>query len=137
MSTETTDAQAPTRFSVELWAAFWANPDPSRVGALSTEDVVGDWPGDPAPVRGKEAYRDRISQVLERVPDLRLEVIEHAEGENCLFIHWVARGTGRDGQFELDGIDRILLEGGLVKENVIRYDSAAFESLVGPAEQKR
>jgi hypothetical protein len=58
-------------------------------------------------------------------------VAEHAESEDCIFIHWVAHGTGEKGPFELDGIDRILLEDGLVKENVIRYDSATFEALVG------
>jgi hypothetical protein len=131
MSEVKTEAATPTEFSVELWAAFWAAPDPSRVGLLSTDDVVGDWPGDLAPVRGKEAYRDRIAKVLERVPDLHLEVAEHAESDECIFIHWVGRGTGAKGPFEIDGIDRILLEDGRVKENVIRYDPGKFDELVG------
>jgi hypothetical protein len=133
MSEQTTSSQpaAPASFTVDHWAAFWADPDPDRAARVSTDDVVGDWPGDPEPVRGKEAYRARIAQVLELVPDLHLEVAEHAHGPNCIFIHWIAHGTGANGPFEIDGIDRILLEDGLVKENLIRYDTAAFDRLVG------
>ncbi|QPP05454.1 nuclear transport factor 2 family protein [Streptomyces bathyalis] len=122
---------AKTPFNVGLWAGFWAKPDATRVMLLA-EDVVGDWPGDPEPVRGREAYRDRIARLLELVPDLHLEVAEHAENDGCLFIHWVAHGTGESGPFVFDGIDRILLdEDGLVKETVIRYDPAVVAARVG------
>lgn len=120
-------------FSVERWSAFWAKPDPDMAARTAVPDVVGDWPGDPEPVRGVEAYRDRIAQVLARVPDLHLEMVEHAENGDAIFIHWIAYGTGANGPFRMHGIDRILLEGGLVKENVIRYDSATFDALVGGA----
>lgn len=124
---------APTRFSVEYWAGFWGDPDPTRIGRLVAPDVVGDWAGDDEPVRGADAYRARIAQVLEQVPDLRLEVAEHAQNGNAFFIRWIASGSGVDGPFELDGIDRILVnDDGLVVNNVIRFDPAKLEALVGP-----
>jgi hypothetical protein len=42
-----------------------------------------------------------------------------------------ARGTGADGPLELTGMDRIRTEDGRVKENIIRYDTAALEAAVG------
>jgi predicted SnoaL-like aldol condensation-catalyzing enzyme len=136
-ATTATEPAARPRFTVAHWSAFWAKPDASLAARVAIPEVVGDWPGDPAPVRGKDAYRDRIAQVLERVPDLHLEVAESAEDGDVIFIHWVAHGTGANGPFQMDGIDRILLEDGLVKENVIRYDAATFDALVGDTEAPR
>lgn len=131
--TEKTVVEAPIRsgWSVDLFAAFWSNPDPSLVRYGVTEDVVGNWPGDSEPVQGVDAYTARIAQVLERVPDLRLEVAEHAQHRDLAFIRWIARGTGGEGRaVELTGFDRVRLRDGLVAENIIRYDPAEFERLL-------
>ena len=117
----------PPHFTVDQFARFWAAPDASLiVGEMFTPDVVGAWPGDPEPVRGLAAYRARVAQLLERVPDLTLEVAEHASNGPYLFIRWNARGTGPDGPFETTGIDRIRIENGRVAENIIRFDPAAL-----------
>jgi len=120
------------RFGVEHFAAFWDAPDLSQAGVVLHPEVSGDWPGDPEPVRGLDAYVERIAEVLDRVPDLRLDVLEHAENDDVLFIHWRATGTGRTGPFEFDGVDRIRIGAdGRVVDNVIRFDTARFEELVG------
>ena len=119
------------RFGVEHFAAFWDAPDVSRAALVLHPEITGDWPGDPEPVRGVDAYVERIAEVLDLVPDLRLEVLEHAAEGDVLFIHWLAHGTGRRGAFEFDGIDRIRIgEDGRVAENVIRYDTVRFDELV-------
>jgi hypothetical protein len=123
---------AQAGWSVEHFAQFWAAPDPDLVKHAVTEDVVGDWPGDPEPVRGVDAYTERIRQVVDRVPDLHLEVAEHAANGEFVFVRWIARGTGTRGPFEFSGIDRIRLRDGLVAENVIRFDPRLFEELAGP-----
>jgi SnoaL-like domain len=124
----------PPAFGVDQFAAFWAAPDVGFVAeALFTPDVVGDWPGDREPVRGFVAYRERIAQLLEQVPDLTLEVADHATNGNLIFIRWIARGTGADGPFELSGMDRIRTENGRVAENIIRYDTAALSAAIGAA----
>jgi ketosteroid isomerase-like protein len=124
--------QPPPPFSVDQFARFWAAPDVALVApAMFAEDVVGDWPGDPELVRGFASYRARIEQLLDAVPDLTLEVAEHATNGNLIFILWIARGTGAGGPFELTGMDRIRTEDGRVKENIIRYDTAAMEAAIG------
>jgi SnoaL-like polyketide cyclase len=113
---------AQLRFSVDHWAALWASPHPELAGRVVTPDVVAYWPGDAEPARGVTQYKRRIAHVLERVPDLRLEVAEHARNGDVLFIRWIARGTGAHGPFELSGVDRVVLRDGLVKEVRIYCD---------------
>jgi SnoaL-like polyketide cyclase len=97
---------AQLRFSVDHWAAFWASPHPELAGRIVTPDVVGYWPGDAEPIHGVTQYKRRIASVLAQVPDLRLEVAEHARNGDILFIRWIARGSGPDGPFDLSGVDR-------------------------------
>jgi hypothetical protein len=95
---------------------------------ILAEDIVGYWPGDPEPVRGLEAYAGKIAELLAAAPDLRLELIDSAtvpgtaEGEQLIFLHYVGRGTGPQGPFEIRGLDRVRTRDGMVVENVIRYE---------------
>jgi hypothetical protein len=123
-----TDIQSAPKFSAELFAAFWAAPGLSRGLTILAEDIIGYWPGDPEPVRGIEAYTAKIAELLETAPDLRLEVVDSATvpgaaaGEELVFVHYVGRGTGPDGPFQIRGLDRVRTRDGMVVENVIRYD---------------
>jgi hypothetical protein len=126
-SAATTLDSAPL-FSAEMFAAFWAAPDLSRGMDILADDIVGYWPGDPEPVRGLEAYTGKIAELLAAAPDLRLELVDSAtvpgaaEGEQLVFLHYVGRGTGTDGPFEIRGLDRVRTRNGMVVENVIRYE---------------
>jgi ketosteroid isomerase-like protein len=117
-------------WSVAGFAAFWSRPDPALVPPLLTEDVVGVWPGSP-PVRGRDAYTKVLADLLELMPDLRLEVAEHATNGEFTFVRWIMHATGADGPFEMSGIDRIRLRDGLVCENVIRLDRGEFAQRSG------
>jgi ketosteroid isomerase-like protein len=116
---------------VEGFARFWANPDPTVLPPLLAEDVVGYFPGDPEPVRGRDAYVAKIAQFLQLLPDLRLEVAEHATNGEFHFIRWIARANGGKGPLELSGIDRIRVRDGLVAENFVVFDTARFAALIG------
>jgi hypothetical protein len=116
---------------VEGFARFWANPDPTVLPPLLAEDVVGHFPGDAEPVRGREAYVAKIAHFLQLLPDLRLEVAEHATNGEYHFIRWIARATGAKGPVQLTGIDRIRVHVGLVTENYVVFDTARFAALIG------
>jgi hypothetical protein len=124
-------ATAERPVTVEMFARFWANPDPSVLPVALAKDVVGYFPGDREPVRGVAAYIARINEFLELLPDLRLEVAEYATNGELTFIRWIARATGPNGKVELSGIDRIRVQDGLVKENVVVFDTAEMNRLVG------
>jgi hypothetical protein len=123
-----TETQTAPKFSADLWAAFWAAPDESRIGDVLAEDIVGYWQGDPTPVRGLAAYTAKIVDLITEVPDLRLELVDsatadgHAPGAELVFLHYTGRGTGPDGPIAIRGIDRVRTRDGMVVENVIRYD---------------
>jgi hypothetical protein len=126
-----TDTQP--KFSAEMWAAFWAAPDESRIGDILADDIVGYWQGDPTPVRGLEAYTGKIVELIAASPDLRLELIDSATvdasapGEQLVFLHYTGRGTGPAGPFAIRGLDRVRTRDGMVVENVIRYDQVDID----------
>jgi ketosteroid isomerase-like protein len=130
----TAHAATEQGFTAKTFAAFWAKPDlsdPSGVSPLA-EDVVGYWPGEEEPVRGREEYVGALQELLDRVPDLTLSVVESAGNEENLFIRWVAHATGADGKpIEHTGVDRIKVRDGKVVENRIFFDKAAFERKLG------
>lgn len=131
MTTNDTATRPTPAWSVEGFARFWDRPDTALVPAVLAPDVVGHWPGVDEAVRGREAYTAQIDRLLALLPDLRLDVAEHATNGEFTFVRWVMHATGRFGPFEMTGIDRIRVEDGLVAENVIVYDTARFERLSG------
>ena len=120
-------------WSVDGWRAFWGDPSPEaalkRVPTVVTPDVEAVWPRIPGRVRGRDEYARRIVDLLAVVPDLRLELGEHAAGGGFVFLRWTARGTGPDGRFEGIGTDRFRLRDGLVAESLIMSDMPVFEAL--------
>jgi hypothetical protein len=126
--TDTQTASPTQRFSPEFFAAFWAAPSMSHSMDILADDIVGYWPGDVEPVRGFEAYTQKIADILATAPDLKLELVDSAtapgpaEGEELFFLHYVGRATGPDGPLEIRGLDRVRTRDGIVVENVIRYD---------------
>ncbi len=121
--------QTPTapKFTADTWAAFWAAPDPARVAGLLAEDIVGHWPDDPSPVRGRTAYIGKIARLVAAVPDLRLTLVDSATvpgpaaGEELVFLHYTGAGTTASGPITIRGMDRVRTRDGIVVENVIRY----------------
>lgn len=134
---DTVTATTPTRFSAELWAAYWAAPAMSHGADILAADIVGYWPGEPEPVHGLAAYTAKIADLLGAVPDLRLQLIDSATvpgaqaGEELVFLHYTGEGTGPNGPFSIRGLDRVRVRDGLVVENVIRYDPTEFPFMTG------
>src|SRR3954452_24089362 len=114
-------------FTAETFAEFWAKPDLTSPSENLRDDVIGYWPGTDEPVRGRDEYVGALKELLARVPDLTLKVVESADNGEYLFIRWVAHATGTKGRIEQTGVDRIKVVGGKVVENRIFFDRAQFE----------
>lgn len=121
--------RTPLRFSIEHWAAFWANPHPELAARVVTPDVVGYCPGDTEPARGVTQYKQRIARLVARYPNLRLEVAEHASNGEFLFVRWIGRYTAPAGPSTFSGVDRIQLRDGLVKEIRTYFDPRELEDI--------
>jgi hypothetical protein len=126
-----TQEQQRTGWTAERFGAFWSDPNPAYTAAALTDDVVGHWPGLEEPVRGKEDYTRCIADLVQALPGMYLEVGEHAYNGEFAFVRWIMHATGALGPFELGGIDRVRLRDGKVAENVIAFDTAAFERRAG------
>src|SRR5437764_13912383 len=111
-------------WSVETFAAFWSDPDPRLVPRALTEDIVGYWTGRAEPVRGREDYTRCIAQLVDALPDVRIEVAEWARNGEFTFIRWIMHATGRHGPFEFSGIDRGHMRRPLVAEDRNRVHTA-------------
>jgi hypothetical protein len=128
MTAQQTETQPA--FTAQAFAAFWANPTPEAVRPeLFVPDVVGYWPD--TVLHGVDEYTARLKELLALLPDLRLEVGDHADNGEHIFVRWVMRATGRHGAFEMGGVDRIKTQDGLVAENRIYFDTKRFEELSG------
>jgi hypothetical protein len=133
-----THATQDNGWSVDSWRSFWANPSAQRAleraPTVITDDVVGVWPHATQPVRGKQAYTQRIVALLSLLPDLHLDLKEHATNGEFVFLRWSGRGTGPDGAFEAIGVHRVRLRDRLVTENLILSDHPIFAVLATRAE---
>lgn len=123
---------APRVWTTQLFADFWAAPDIDYVPSIITDDVVGIWPGEQT-VSGAQAYVAVLRDLLAQLPDLRLEVHEHAMAGLFGFSHWTMHATGAAGPFAMAGMDRTRVRDGLVCENYIFFDTALFGRLTGAA----
>src|SRR3712207_6382031 len=89
--------QAARGWSVEGWRAFWGDPSPEvalkRVPTVVTPDVEAVWPRVPGRLRGSGEYARRIVDLLAVVPDLRLELGEHAASGGVVFLPLAGRGN--------------------------------------------
>lgn len=112
------------------FAAFWSNPNPGSAKSRLAADVVGRWPGGIV-VEGVEAYNRQLRAVIALMPDVRLEVMEHARNGDLAFIRWVSHGTGVEGRFSMEGVDRLRIRDGQIVENVVFLDTAAFRRATG------
>jgi hypothetical protein len=88
---------------------------------------MGYWPRQPEPVRGVADYCQHIVDLLTMIPDARLKLEEHATNGEFVFARSSGFGTGPDGAFEMNGLDRIRLRDGKVIENRIISDGSIFE----------
>jgi SnoaL-like domain len=123
-------SHAPLRFTIEHWAALWAQPHPELAARVVTPDVVGFCPGDDTdPVRGVTQYKQRVARFVARFPNLRLEVAEHASNGDFLFVRWIARTAAPARPLMFSGVDRIQLRDGLVKEIRTYFDPRQLDAL--------
>jgi hypothetical protein len=131
MSVQRSEPVDRAAWSVEGFEAFWSNPDPRIVPVALTDDVVGYWAGMDEPVRGKDDYTRCIAALVDTLPDVRLSVAESAQDGEFHFVRWIMHATGEHGPFEFTGVDRIRTQDGLVAENMIICDTAAFTARSG------
>ena len=122
-------SRAPT--STPSPRATWTRwPRAGRAGGI---DRIA--PLEPRPARARRGAL-LLRPDLHRVPDMRFEVLDVVAARNQAAVRWHATGTFCGGPFqgieptgariELEGIDLLTVEDGLIQHNDAYYDGAQF-----------
>ncbi|MBM4267226.1 MAG: nuclear transport factor 2 family protein [Deltaproteobacteria bacterium] len=107
------------------FAAAWASPELDRFIALLHPNVRLLQPVT-KPIVGRAAAREEFAKLLAWLPDLRGTVDRTALDRETLLISWRLRFTLGRAPYELRTVDRIVVEGGLIREREAYYDSLAL-----------
>jgi hypothetical protein len=115
-------ASAEATTFVEKFIAAWGDPSVEKLQELTHDDVVLVQPMMPLMV-GREAAREGFGRLLALFPGIHGEVLRWSAEGDLVMIEM--RMTVPAGQRPLawDLVDRIELEGGLVRERITYMDS--------------
>jgi ketosteroid isomerase-like protein len=74
-----------------------------------------------------------FKQSLERMPDLRIEVIRWAASGDAVFLEWLATATVAGRPIRWQGVDRVRLRDGRTFEGQVYWDTRRVAEMVAEA----
>lgn len=117
-----------------------ARADPYDMAKCWTADGI-DHIAPVGDLRGPEEVRDFFTGLFAAIPDMKFDVTSLISEENRAAVHWRAGGTFCGAPFqnidptgtriELEGIDLLTVEDGLIKRNDAYYDGTQFARQIG------
>jgi steroid delta-isomerase-like uncharacterized protein len=115
---------------IRRYTDAWASRDPDAIVALHTEDTTFHAHIGQGPARGKTAVRQAFADLFEQFPDLSFTQVSLRTGPDFWVVEWKTSRTlaGTDRAFEVDLIDLITVEDGLVKSKDSYIDAVAMQA---------
>jgi len=127
--------------STSAFALAWNACDPEAVAACYVPDGVRVQIAHPtARIRGREALAEHVREIMTAWPDCTLETRSESGGNGLVTFEWTFRGTQRadygplpaHGQhLELAGVSVIEMEGGLIREERVYWDTGTLMASAG------
>jgi steroid delta-isomerase-like uncharacterized protein len=117
----------------DRYAEAWGRHDPDAIVALHTEDTRFHAHIGQHPAIGKTAVRQAFTALFAQVPNLAFEQVSLKTTNDGWAVEWKMSGTlaGSDHTFEVDLIDLITVEGGLVKSKDSYLDAVSMQAQLG------
>ena len=117
----------------QRYADAWGRRDPDAIVALHTEDTQFHAHVGQEPARGKAAVRQAFADLLAQFPDLALEQVSLIIGSDFWVVEWKMSGSvaATGVSFDVDLLDRITVEAGLVKTKDSYLDAVSMQSQLG------
>jgi steroid delta-isomerase-like uncharacterized protein len=117
----------------QRYADAWGRRDPDAIVALHTEDTQFHAHVGQEPARGKAAVRQAFADLLAQFPDLAFEQVSLIIGSDFWVVEWKMSGTvaATGVSFDVDLLDRITVEAGLVKTKDSYLDAVSMQSQLG------
>jgi steroid delta-isomerase-like uncharacterized protein len=114
----------------ERYADAWRRHDPDAIVALHTEDTRFHAHVGQEPAHGRAAVRQAFADLLAQFPDLAFEQVSVRTGSDFWVVEWKMSGTlaGTDDGFEVDLLDLITVEDGLVKSKDSYIDAVSLQA---------
>jgi steroid delta-isomerase-like uncharacterized protein len=114
----------------QRYADAWGRYDPDAIVALHTEDTTFHAHIGQEPARGKAAVRQAFADLFTQFPDLGFTQVSLRTGPDFWVVEWRMSGTlaGTDSAFEVDLVDLITIEDGLVKSKDSYIDAVAMQA---------
>jgi len=119
----------------QRYADAWGRRNPDAIVALHTDDTTFHAHVGQEPARGKAAVRRAFADLLAQFPDLAFTQVSLRTGSDFWVVEWRMSGTlaGTDSAFEVDLVDLITVEGGLVKSKDSYIDAVSLQAQLGMA----
>jgi steroid delta-isomerase-like uncharacterized protein len=114
----------------QRYADAWGRRNPDAIVALHTDDTTFHAHVGQEPARGKAAVRQAFADLLAQFPDLAFEQVSLRKGSDFWVVEWRMSGTlaGTDSAFEVDLVDLITVEDGLVKSKDSYIDAVSLQA---------
>jgi steroid delta-isomerase-like uncharacterized protein len=119
----------------DRYAEAWARRDPDAIVALHTEDSRFHAHIGQEPALGKPAVRQAFAELFDQFPDLAFEQVSLITGGDFWVVEWKMSGTlaATGAHFDVDLIDLITVDGGLVKSKDSYLDAVSMQTQLGLA----
>ena len=117
----------------QRYADAWGRRDPDAIVALHTEDTQFHAHVGQEPARGKAAVRQAFADLLAQFPDLAFEQVSLIIGSDFWVVESKMSGSvaATGVSFDVDLLDRITVEAGLVKTKDSYLDAVSLQSQLG------
>ena len=114
----------------QRYADAWGRRNPDAIVALHTADTTFHAHVGQEPARGKAAVRQAFADLVAQFPDLTFEQVSLRTGSDFWVVEWRMSGTlaGTDSAFEVDLVDLITVEDGLVKSKDSYIDAVSMQA---------
>jgi steroid delta-isomerase-like uncharacterized protein len=114
----------------QRYADAWGRHDPDAIVALHTEDTTFRAHVGQEPAHGKAAVRQAFADLFAQFPDLAFTQVSLRTGPDFWIVEWLMSGTlaGTDAGFEVDLVDLVTVEDGLVKSKDSYLDAVSMQA---------
>ena len=118
---------------IQHYTDAWGGRDPDKIVALHAEDTTFHAHAGQEAARGKAAVRQAFVDLFAQFPDLAFAPVSQRIGRDFWVAEWRVSGTlaGTDTGFEVDLIDVVTVEQGLVKSKDSYIDAVSMQAQLG------
>jgi steroid delta-isomerase-like uncharacterized protein len=120
---------------IQRYTDAWGSRDPDKIVALHTEDTTFHAHIGQDAAHGKTAVRQAFMDLFAQFPDLTFDPVARRIGPDFWVAEWRMSGTlaGTDVRFEVDLVDVLTVQDGLVRSKDSYIDAVSMQAQLGLA----